>query len=190
MPEQTADPVSTAAELVLALQRIRSRELAAGVPAVLSVCTIHAGTADNIIPEEARLTGTIRTYSREVRAEILEKMERIAAGVAAAGGCHYRLEITMGIPPVVNEETMSALVRETAAEVVGPEHVVQPEPILASDDVALFLDHAPGCYFNVGAGDPERGLDAPHHHPRFDIAEDSLAIGATVFAETALRYLA
>jgi metal-dependent amidase/aminoacylase/carboxypeptidase family protein len=87
------------------------------------------------------------------------------------------------------EEKMATLVRETAAEVVGPEHVVQPDPILASDDVALFLDHAPGCYFNVGSGDPERGLDAPHHHPRFDIAEEALVIGAIVFGETSLRYL-
>jgi amidohydrolase len=189
MPEQTVDPICTAAEMVLALQRIRSRELAASVPAVISVCTVHGGTADNIIPEEVRLTGTIRTYSPEVRAQILEKVERITAGVAAAGGCRYDLEITMGLPPVVNEETMVALVRETAAELVGREQVVQPEPILASDDVALFLDHAPGCYFTVGAGDPERGFDAPHHHPRFDLTEESLVIGATVFAETALRYL-
>src|SRR5947209_3378964 len=185
-PHMAIDPISTAAELVLALQRIISRELAADAPAVLSVCSIHAGTAANIIPEEARLMGTIRTYSQEVRSAIVEKMERIAAGVAAAGGCRHSLDIAEGTPPVVNEERMCELVRATAIELLGPDNVLQPDPIFAGDDVAYFLNEAPGCYFNVGAGDASRGIDAPHHHPRFDIAEESLAIGATVLAEAAL----
>jgi amidohydrolase len=189
MPQQCIDPISTGAELVLALQRIVSRELSALTPAVLSTCVFQSGSASNIIPQEARLAGTIRAYAPEVRAAIHEKVERITAGVSAAGGTTYELTISEGTPPVVNDLAMCELVREAASLVVGADHVVQPEPMLPSDDVALFLDRVPGCYFNVGSGNPAQGTDFPHHHPRFDLSEESLLIAAAVLSEAATRYL-
>ncbi len=190
MPYLCADPLLTAAELAVSLQRIVSHEVSPLTPAVLSIGQLHAGTAPNIIPDEAWLAGTLRTYAPEVRDTILEKMERMAAGIAAAGATRHCLEIQGNLPAVVNDGVMCDLVRATATEVVGAAHVIEPDPVLASDDVAVFLEHAPGCYFLVGSCDPARGFDAPHHHPRFDIAEEVLVTAAQVFAGTALRYLA
>jgi len=174
---------------VLSLQRVVSREVSPLERAVLSVCQIESGTAFNIIPQEARLVGTVRTFNPQVRAAIAAAMERIVAGVAAAGAATHRLEIEAGPPAVVNDAAMCDIVRRVAAPVVGPTNVIEPDPTMGGDDVALLLQRAPGCYFLVGSADPSRGLDAPHHHPRFDIAEEALATAATVFADAALAYL-
>lgn len=189
MPHLTADPLMAAAETVLSLQRIVSREVSPLQPAVLSVCQMEGGSAFNIIPSEARLVGTIRTFDPGVRAAISERVERVVSGVARASGVEQRLEIEAGPPSVVSDAAMCALVRAAAAPVVGPDQVIEPERTMGGDDVALLLNRAPGCYFLVGSSDPARGLDAPHHHPRFDFAEEALATAATVFADTALAYL-
>jgi len=188
-PDQAIDPIVTAAETVLSLQRVVSREVSPLERAVLSVCQIDSGTAFNIIPQEARLVGTVRTFNPQVRVAIAAAMERIVAGVAAAGAATHRLEIEAGPPAVVNDAAMCDIVRRVAAPVVGPANVIEPDPTMGGDDVALFLQRAPGCYFLVGSADPSRGLDAPHHHPRFDIAEEALTTAATVFADAALAYL-
>jgi len=188
-PDQAIDPIVTAAETVLSLQRVVSREVSPLERAVLSVCQIESGTAFNIIPQEARLVGTVRTFNPQVRAAIAAAMERIVAGMAAAGAATHRLEIEAGPPAVVNDAAMCDIVRRVAAPVVGPTNVIEPDPTMGGDDVALLLQRAPGCYFLVGSADPSRGLDAPHHHPRFDIAEEALTTAATVFADAALAYL-
>lgn len=155
-PDLAIDPIVTAAEAILALQRVVSREVSPLEPAVLSVCQMEAGAAFNIIPEEARLVGTIRTFDAAVRQGIGERVERILAGVAAAGGATHRLEIEAGPPAVVNDAAMCELVRAAARPVVGPERVIEPQQTMGGDDVALFLNHAPGCYFVVGSRDPAR----------------------------------
>lgn len=188
-PDQTIDPIVVAAEMILSLQKIVSRETAPGDPVVVSVCHIEAGSTHNVIPTTARLEGTIRTFGAETRQRVIQSIERVVAGVAAAGNARYVLNIDFGTPSVVNQEAMCDLVREVAAEVVGERNLRCGERAPVGDDVALFLDRAPGCYFNVGAGNPERGITAPHHHSDFDIDEDSLSVGATVFARSALRYL-
>lgn len=189
MPHLSRDPVMTAAETVLSLQRIISRELPAGGRVAISVCQMQAGSSWNVIPDTVELGGTIRTFSPSTRQAVAEKMERIVAGVAMAGGVEYELRIEAGPPAVVNDPEMCDLVRRVAAEIVGPSNVIEPDPMPVSDDISLFLEHAPGCYIMVGAGDPTRELNAGHHHPRFDIAEDALPIGAAVLASAAFRYL-
>ncbi|HZS90825.1 MAG TPA: amidohydrolase [Chloroflexota bacterium] len=188
-PDQAIDPIVTAAETILSLQRVVSREVPPLKPAVLSVCQVQSGTAFNIIPEEAHLVGTVRSFEAEVRRDVAESMERIVAGVAAASGARHRLEIEAGPPAVVNDAAMCDLVRRVAAPVVGQDQVIEAEPTMGGDDVALFLQRVPGCYFLVGSSDPSRGLDAAHHHPRFDFAEEALTTAATVFADAALSYL-
>ncbi len=188
-PHQAVDPVVTAAEAVLALQRIVARELDPLDRAVLSVCRIDGGSAFNIIPERVELEGTVRTFDPGVRAAIAAKMERVLAGVALAGEARHELAIETGPPAVVNSPALCALVRAAAAPVVGPGNVTEPDPTMGGDDVALFLEKAPGCYFLVGSSDPARGLDAAHHHPRFNFAEEALATATAVFADAALAYL-
>lgn len=188
-PDQTVDPIPVAAEVILALQRIVSREVSPGDPVVVSICHIQAGTTHNVIPNSAYLEGTIRSFGAETRAAVIRSIERIVSGVVAASGAQHRLEIDFGTPSVVNDEEMCALVRDVAVEIVGEENLRCPARQPVGDDVALFLDRAPGCYFNVGAGNPDRGITAPHHHPDFDIDEECLGIAATIFARSALRYL-
>jgi amidohydrolase len=189
MPHLAVDPVLTAAEAVLALQRVVSREVSPFQPAVLSICQMESGNASSIIPDQARLVGTVRTLDEGVRRSIGERLERVVAGVAAAGGARHQVEIEAGPPAVVNDPAMCGVVRAAALAAVAPEQVIEPAPVMAGDDVALFLNKARGCMFLVGSADPSRGLDAPHHHPRFDFAEEALDIAATVFAGAALRYL-
>ncbi len=188
-PHQAVDPVVTAAEAVLALQRIVARELNPLDRAVLSVCRIDGGSAFNIIPERVELEGTVRTFDPAVRAAIGSKIERVLAGVALAGEARHDLLIEAGPPAVVNSPEMCAIVRAAAVPVVGVENVIESDPTMGGDDVALFLEKAPGCYFLVGSSDPARGYDAAHHHPRFNFAEEALSTAATVFADAALGYL-
>jgi amidohydrolase len=189
MPHLAIDPVVTAAETVLALQRIVSREVSAHDPAVVSICQMQAGSAFNIIPEDALLVGTVRTFDARLRRSIGERIARVVHGVAAAGGARASLEMYEGPGSVVNDAAMCEVVRAVARPVVGADAVVEPLPTMGGDDVALFLERAPGCYFLVGSADPSRGFDAPHHHPRFDFAEEALPTAATVLAGAALRYL-
>ena len=189
-PQLTVDPVLAAAEAVVSLQRVVSREISPLEPVVLSICQIEGGTAFNIIPEEVRLVGTVRTFDDAVRRSVAERIDRILAGVAAAAGGHHELRVESGPPAVVNDPAVCALVRAMALPVVGAERVIVSERTMGGDDVALFLNRAPGCYFLVGTRDPSRGFDAPHHHPRFDIAEEALATAATILADSALQYLA
>lgn len=188
-PDLAVDPIVIAAEAVLALQRVVSREIAPLQPAVLSVCQVEAGSAFNIIPERARLVGTVRSFDAAVRRSIAERMERFLSGVAAAGAGRHELEIEAGPPAVVNDQAMCELVRAVAEPVVGRENVIVPDQTMGGDDVALFLNRVPGCYFLVGSSDPARGFDAAHHHPRFDFSEEALPTAATVFADAALSYL-
>jgi len=189
LPHQAVDPIVTAAEAVLALQRIVSRELSPLEQAVLSVCRVDGGSAFNIIPQEVQLEGTVRTFNPAVRAAIAAKMERVLTGVALAGEARHELLIEPGPPAVVNSSAMCEVVRQAAIPVVGSENVIESDPTMGGDDVALFLERAPGCYFLVGSSDPSRGYDAAHHHPRFNFAEEALTTAATVFADAALAYL-
>jgi len=188
-PHQAIDPIVTAAEAVLALQRIVSREINPLDRAVLSVCRIDGGSAFNIIPPSVDLEGTVRTFNPDVRAAIAAKMERVLAGVSLAGEARHELTIETGPPAVVNSIDMCNLVRQAAVPVVGAANVIESDPTMGGDDVALFLERAPGCYFLVGSSDPARGYDAAHHHPRFNFAEEALTTAATVFADAALAYL-
>jgi amidohydrolase len=189
MPHEAIDPIPVAAEAILALQRIVSREVAPREPVVVSVCSVHAGSADNIIPEEVTFTGTVRTFSTELRDSMPARFERILGGVAAAAGTTHRLAYSFGVPPVVNDAAITELVRAAAADVVGADNVVAAGRAMPSDDMALFLERVPGCYFSVTSGNTAQGLDFAHHHPRFDFDERALAMGAHVLAAAALRYM-
>jgi amidohydrolase len=189
MPHLAVDPVYTAAQMVLSLQQILSREISPLDRAVLSICQIVGGSAFNIIPETVTLIGTVRTFDMELRARIARRIEEIASGVAAAGSARATVQIEAGPPPVVNAQTMCDVVYAAATAAIGQSQVVTPDITMGGDDVALFLNAAPGCYFLVGTRDSARGFDAPHHHPRFDIAEEGMVTAVTVFAAAALCYL-
>jgi amidohydrolase len=189
IPHKAADPIVASAHVISALQTIVSRETAPMDAAVVTVGTIHAGTAFNIIPNRVEMRGTVRAFSEEVRGRTLRRVEEIAAGTAAALGARATVAVRPGCPVVTNDARVTEAVRDIAIRVVGPQAVLEMAPTTGSDDVAYFLERAPGCYFVVGSHNRARGLDRPHHHPAFDFDEDALPIAAKVLGGAALTLL-
>ncbi|MGC2295125.1 MAG: M20 family metallopeptidase [Candidatus Dormiibacterota bacterium] len=189
VPHQALDPVPIASLIVLALQTLVSRETSPFRSTVVTIGTIQAGQAFNVIPETVSLSGTVRAFTDEDRERLLRRIAELAQGIAAAFGATASMELKAGCPPVVCDPAMSDLVRRAVKESSGVE-LIEPEPLTVGDDVGLFLQRVPGCYFLLGAGDPASGVSAPHHHPDFDIDESCLPIGVEVLARAALIYLA
>lgn len=188
-PHLGADPIVAAAHIVTALQTIVARNVSPEAVAVVTVGTLHAGNAFNVIPAEATLSGTIRTYEPEVRERVLARFRAIVEGVAATLETPAELELTTLTPPLINDRRACALVSEAAAAVVGQENVESGRLWMASEDMALFLREVPGCFFFVGSANAGRGLNAPHHNPHFDFDEAALPLAAAIMAEAAWRYL-
>jgi amidohydrolase len=184
-PHRSADPVVAAAHVVTALQTLVSREVSPLQSAVVTVGAIHGGEAFNVIPDEVVLTGTIRSFDAELRRSMPERVSRIAAGVAGGLQCRAEVEVKPGNAAVVNHPDVAEAARRAAARVVGEANVVSPEPTMGGEDMAVFFERVPGCFVFVGSANPARGLDQPHHSPRFDFDEDALAIGCEFLLQAA-----
>jgi amidohydrolase len=189
MPHQTTDPVLASAELIVALQTLVSRETPPLEPAVLTIGSIHGGTAPNIIPSRVELQGTLRVFDPPLREHLLARMHELISGVARTFRVKSELRMTDECPACVNDPTMAELVRGVAERIVGPGNVLSSMRTMGADDMALFLTALPGCYFFVGSANAERGLNSPHHSPTFDFDERALDIGVQVLTATALEFL-
>jgi amidohydrolase len=189
MPHTAVDPVVVAAQVILALQTIVSRETSPFAPAVVTIGRVAGGTTFNVIADRVELLGTTRALEQPERERLLRRVAEIAAGVAAAGGASATYEHAAGCPPVISDAAMAGVVRGAAIATVGEDNVDVAQPITVGDDVACFLQRAPGCYFLVGAGHPERGPVPPHHSAGFDIDERSLPIGVETLVRAALAVL-
>ena len=184
-PHEAADPVVGAAALVGALQTLVSRRLDPGIPGVVTVATIHAGTADNVIPDRAVLTGTVRTVDAASRALLLDELRHVTEHVAQAHHLRPKVTFARGTPPVVNEVGPVGWAREAVTAVLGAEAVVPLAGTnMAGEDFAFYLERLPGCFLRVGAREPG-GPWLPAHSPGFYAAEESAFIGAAVLAEAA-----
>ncbi|MBN1812051.1 MAG: amidohydrolase [Anaerolineae bacterium] len=188
-PEQTTDPIVATAQIVTALQTIVSRNVDPLETAVVSVGSVHGGDAFNVIPPRVELNGTIRTFNPQIREMVLRRMGEIVEGIAEACGAQAELKITPLTPAVINDVEAAGVVRAAAEAVVGPENVTTDERTMGSEDAAFFMQEVPGCYFFLGSANPERGLDAPHHNPRFDFDEDVLPIGVAILVRALAHYL-
>jgi amidohydrolase len=189
MPHTTIDPVVVAAQVVLALQPIVSRETSPFTPAVVTIGRVNGGTTFNVIADQVELLGTTRALEQSERERLLRRVAEVASGVAAAAGATATYEHAAGCPPVISDAAMADVVRRAAIATVGDENVDVAQPVTVGDDVACFLDLAPGCYFLVGAGHPERGSVPPHHSAGFDIDEACLPIGVETLVRAALDRL-
>lgn len=191
MPHQAIDPVVVAAQVITALQTLVSREIEPLHTAVLTFGAIHGGTASNVIADEVKLAGTLRTYDPADREYLQRRIGEVASGVAEAMRATVEYRVGAGCKVAINDEAMTELVRRAAIATVGEEHLPGGDQrISASDDMASFLAAAPGCYFFLGAANAERGINAPHHSPRFDIDEACLPLGVETMARAALEFLA
>jgi amidohydrolase len=189
MPDQTVDPIVATAQIVVALQTIVSRNVSPLDTAVISTGTVHGGDAFNVIPGQVELTGTIRTFDAQVRDMILQRMRDVINGVAAACGAQVEFSVIPLTPAVVNGIEPARVLRASAKAVVGTENVSSGERTMVSEDAAFFLQEVPGCYFLLGAANPQRGLDASHHNPSFDFDESVLELGVAVLAHASAHYL-
>jgi len=186
-PHLARDPVTAAAHVVTALQAVISRETSPMDRAVLSVCTLEAGTAFNVIPDEVVLGGTARCENESVRSAIREKADRVVRGTAGAMGCEGGTAWTRLVPPLVNDQAACREIAGAAEDVLGPRAVEAPGLTMGSEDFALFLEQVPrGALVRIGLKEP--GREAMRlHNDRFDFNDDALPVGAALLARLVLR---
>ena len=188
-PHLGVDPVLCAAHMVTALQAIASRETDPFSEVVVSVTQFHAGTAFNIIPPDATLNGTVRVFDPATWEGLPARFERIARGVATAFDCRVDVRYIRHNRPTVNDPKMATLARAVAVDLVGEENVVDDLRTMGGEDFSAFLARVPGCFIAIGSRNVAKGLIHGHHHPRFDVDEQCLRIGAEMLLRTARRFL-
>jgi amidohydrolase len=189
MPHFGVDPVVCLAHMVTALQAIASREVSPFKEVVVSVTQLRAGTSFNIIPESAWMNGTVRVFDEGVWTELPGRFERVVRGVAQALGCRVEIEYRRHNRPTVNDTAMAAIARSAAIEVVGEKNVRDDVRTMGGEDFSAFLHEVPGCFIAIGSRNEARGLTHEHHHPRFDVDEACLEIGAEILLRTARKFI-
>jgi amidohydrolase len=189
-PHETVDPIIAASNIINALQSIVSRNVAPLETAVISVTAIHAGEAFNVIPQEAELRGTIRTFDLKVRERVLRRFHEVVEGVAQSLGCAVHIEVKRVTPATVNNAEVAEKVQQTVKRVLPEAQLVTtPFVTMGSEDMGFMLEKVPGCYFLVGSANHERGLHYGHHHPKFDIDEEALLSATALMASAAADLL-
>jgi amidohydrolase len=182
IPHQTVDSLVVAAQIVNALQTIVSRNVNPLDAAVVTVGEFHAGTAVNVIADTAKMGGTVRYFNPHLAGFFKERIQQIIEGICQSHGASYKLDYNHLYPPVINDSAITALVRSVAEEVVEtPIGVLSECQTMGGEDMSFFLQKVPGCYFFLGSANPDKKLDYPHHHPRFDFDETALSMGVEIF---------
>ncbi|MEE8395997.1 MAG: amidohydrolase, partial [bacterium] len=188
LPHLSIDPITVAAHILIGMQELVAREIPATETAVLTVGQIEAGNKHNIIPVNAFLRGSLRTYNRVVRDQVVERLGTFVSRIAQAYRAEARLHLIGEFCPAVeNDVDITERVRLGAVAEMGEAAVSEGTPIMASDDMSLFLQERPGCYFRVGAG--FAGEVITHHQPSFRIDEESLRIGLRIALRSVLDAL-
>ena len=186
MPQTTRDPIAAAGYFITLVQTLVSREIAPKDPVVVTVGHIHAGTTFNVIPDEAMLRGTVRTFDPEIRKSMPERIERVARGLGEALRVESSMEYRWSYPPTVNDKAMNDVVREVGRQTLGAEKVIEHDLVSWAEDMSFMQEQRPGAYFIVGArGDERTGF--PHHSARFDIDERALEVGYQMMVGLGLR---
>lgn len=187
-PHLAVDPILAAAQIIVALQSIVSRNVNPQDSVVVSIGQITAGTTFNVIPDQALLKGTVRSYDTGLHRMIYRRILEMARNMAVAFSCEAHMETIAIVPAVQNAAAPTAVVRQAANKVVGPQNVLENRT-MASEDMGFILEEIPGCYFFIGAGNDKKGFNQPHHHPRFDFDEQAMLTGVVTMAETVAQYV-
>ncbi len=189
IPHLAVDPVVASAHIITALQSIVSRNVSPLHTAVVSVTTMKAGDAFNVIPSEVTFSGTIRTFLPETRDLVLQRFHEVITGVANSLGCEAEVDVQKLTPAVINDTQITACVQRVAADLLPGDTISQDCATMGSEDMAYFMREIPGCFIFVGSRNEEEGLDAAHHHPRFDFDERALPRAAALVAASAAGFL-
>jgi amidohydrolase len=188
-PHTGIDPVPIAAQIVMALQTIPSRQMNAVSPTVVSVGEIKGGNRYNIIADRVELTGTVRTLSKDGPATVRAKMEAIAKGLTSAYGATYTLNYVEGTVVTFNEPALARQTRGVLAAVAGETKVIEPPPQMGAEDFSYYQKEMPGVFFFLGVRNEARKITAMVHTEYFDIDEDTLQLGVRAMSATVLDYL-
>ena len=185
-PQTSIDPIVASAQIINQIQTIISRNLNPFDSAVISVCSIHAGTSFNITPSKLTMTGTIRYLTESTYAIIKQRLEEICKGTAIAMGCQIELNLEALVNATCNDPAVAEVARSAASKLGRQVQVNSTYQTMLSEDVGVFLEKVPGCFILVGAGEQTNGSTYPHHHPRFSFDERAMTLSAALLLQTCL----
>jgi amidohydrolase len=189
-PHEVADPIGMAGMVIVAGQTIVPRRVNPLDPAIIAFASVSGGTADNIIPDEVILTGTIRTLKPDMRRKLAELLEETARGIARLSGGRCDLTVEMQYPAVFNHPQMVEEFKVSAARIVSEKKVFDQEsPSMTGEDVSYFHQEVPGVHWQLGISNAEKGFSHPLHSPFFDFNEQVLPLGAAIHAQSAVDFL-
>ncbi len=184
-PEHTIDPIATAAQFVSTVQTVVSRKLDPLEPTVVTIGAIHGGTVHNVIPDDVKMLGTVRTFNEDLRDVMAQKIESVLSGCCASAQAGYDYTYLRRYPVTSNDPAETEYVIDRATKTLGTGFVSEQPKIMGAEDFSFMLQRRPGCYFFLGAQvDPN--IDRPHHSPRFAIDERAFANGVRMMVALAL----
>ncbi len=181
-PHLTADTVLAASELVVALQKVVSRDKDPLSPSVLSICAINGGFTTNVIPSEVKLMGTFRAMDETWRFNAHKRMQEVANGIATSSGAEIDFKIDVGYPTVYNDPVITEKARSIAASTMGTSNIEEGELRMGAEDFGYYSQKIAGCFFRLGTGNKQKNITSGVHTPTFDIDEDAIEIGMRMMA--------
>ncbi len=187
-PDEGADPIVAASDFVMAIQTVVSRNISPREPAVVTVGKFKSGNAANIIPHAAYLEGSIRALTEDMRRLLTKRLEQIAAGIAQTYQVTCDFKMFDGIPCLHNDNQVAEELHQISESILGSENVKILEPVMGSEDFALFTNARPGAMFRLGCSNPDKGLVNGLHSPHFNLDERALEIGVEIFYEAVRRF--
>jgi len=182
-PQDGIDPITIGSHLVIALNQIKARETDTFEPLVITCGSFHAGDAFNAIPDEATITGTVRTFDNKLRKHIKQRIEEITKNITAAFNADYEYEYIFEYPPVYNNPELTKLMEKVISDKIGKNYIFKiPEPSMGGEDFSYFTEKIPGTYMRLGTKNEKKGITKPLHSPYFNLDEAVLKQGVKVFA--------
>lgn len=189
MPEMCVDPINAAVQVYLALQSLIAREIGGTQEAVLTIGQLTAGEVANVIPEKAVLQGTLRTFKKEVRQHLVQRIQEVAEGVAKTYRCQMEYEVLSACPGVVTDDEVTKNAEESIKTLFPEVMILKDAHGMGSEDFAQITDKVPAAYFMMGAGPKEEKKRLGQHNPKVEFNEDVLTMGAAIYAKTVMDWL-
>lgn len=189
LPDKVIDPIIIASHILVALQQVVSRNADPKTPTVLSFGTIHGGQAQNIIPDEVKISGTFRALNEAWRFEAHKRITSIAKGIAEGMGGACDVNIDVGYPFLANDEITTQTARKAAVDYLGEENIVELDLWMGAEDFAYYTHEVPSCFYRLGTGNEEKGTTNGVHTSNFNIDEDAIELGIGLMAWIALNQL-
>lgn len=180
-PDTTIDPIVIGGEVITAIQTIVARQISSLDNVVVAICQVSAGSAYNIIPDEFRITGSTRTFSKAMREQLPVKMERLVKGITSAYGADYDFKFSLGYASVINDEVLLKNADKVISNIFGKDHILYIDPVMPGEDFSAFQLNCPGVFVELGTRDEAKGYDKPHHSSSYLMDERALVYGVEYF---------